>query len=126
VDGVAQPVNKAFVYKGMMLSGVPNFAFVVGYTDLPWTLKADMVNRYVSRLILYMDRHGYSACAPRMDDEAMGATPLMNISSGYAQRAADILPLQGDRAPWKLYQHYLRDRLKLYGGKLDDGALSFS
>ena len=60
------------------------------------------------------------------DDEAMATTPLMNISSGYAQRAADLLPRQGDRAPWKLYQHYMRDRLKIYGGKLDDGALSFS
>ena len=64
VDGVEQPVNDAFVYKGMMLSGVPNFAFVVGYTDLPWTLKADMVNRYVSRLLLYMDRHKYRSCEP--------------------------------------------------------------
>jgi monooxygenase len=126
VDGVEQRVKEAFVYKGMMLSGVPNFAFVVGYTDLPWTLKADMVNRYVSRLIRYMDRSGYRSCAPRSDDEAMGATPLMNISSGYAKRAADLLPRQGDRPPWKLYQHYLRDRLKLYGGKLADGVLSFS
>jgi monooxygenase len=126
VDGVERPVNEAFVYKGMMLNGVPNFAFVVGYTDLPWTLKADMVNRYVSRLILYMDRRGYRSCAPRRDNKAMGATPLMNISSGYAARAADRLPRQGDQPPWKLYQQYLRDRLKLYGGKLNDGELSFS
>jgi cation diffusion facilitator CzcD-associated flavoprotein CzcO len=126
VDGVEQPVNEAFVYKGMMLSGVPNFAFVVGYTDLPWTLKADMVNRYVSRLILYMDSRGYRSCVARRDDETMASTPLMNISSGYAERAAALLPRQGDRPPWKLYQHYLRDRLKLYGGKLDDAALSFS
>ncbi len=126
VDGVEHPVKDAFVYKGMMLSGVPNFAFVVGYTDLPWTLKADMVNRYVSRLLLYMDRHRYRSCEPVSEDEAMAATPLMNISSGYAQRAADLLPRQGDRAPWKLYQQYLRDRLKIYGGRLDDGALTFS
>jgi monooxygenase len=126
VDGVEQPVNEAFVYKGMMLSEVPNFAFVVGYTDLPWTLKADMVNRYVSRLIRYMDRRGYRSCVPRADVEPMGSTPLMNISSGYAKRAADLLPRQGERAPWKLYQHYLRDRLRLFGGKLDDGAMSFS
>jgi monooxygenase len=51
---------------------------------------------------------------------------LMDITSGYALRAANRLPQQGDRAPWKLYQHYLRDRLKLFGGKLDDDAMSFS
>ena len=126
VDGVEKPVHEAFVYKGMMLSDVPNFAFVVGYTDLPWTLKADMVNRYASRLIRYMDRRGYHKCLPLRPDQAMGSTRLMNITSGYAERAADRLPHQGDRAPWKLYQHYLRDRLKLFGGKLNDGAMSFS
>jgi cation diffusion facilitator CzcD-associated flavoprotein CzcO len=126
VDGVAKPVNEAFVYKGMMLSDVPNFAFVVGYTDLPWTLKADMVNQYVSRLIRYMDRGGYRECVPLRKNEDMGSRPLMDISSGYALRAAHRLPRQGDRAPWKLYQHYLRDRLKLFGGKLDDDAMSFS
>ena len=126
VDGVERPVNKACVYKGMMLSEVPNFAFVVGYTDLPWTLKADMVNKYVSRLIQYMDRGGYDKCVPLLDEKVMGSTPLMNISSGYALRAADRLPHQGERAPWKLYQHYLRDRRKLFGGKLDDDVMSFS
>jgi cation diffusion facilitator CzcD-associated flavoprotein CzcO len=126
VDGVAKPVNEAFVYKGMMLSDVPNFAFVVGYTDLPWTLKADMVNQYVSRLIRYMDRRGYRECVPLRKNEDIGSRPLMDISSGYAVRAASRLPRQGDRAPWKLYQNYLRDRLKLFGGRLDDDAMSFS
>jgi monooxygenase len=126
VDGVAKPVNEAFVYKGMMLSDVPNFAFVVGYTDLPWTLKADMVNQYVGRLMRYMDRRGYRKCVPLRKNGGMGSKPLMDITSGYALRAVHRLPQQGDRAPWKLYQHYLRDRLKLFGGKLDDGAMSFS
>lgn len=126
VDGVARPVNERFVYKGMMLDGVPNFSFVVGYTDLPWTLKADMVNRYVCRLLAYMDRKGYRRCAPSLDGLDMEPNPLMDISSGYALRAADRLPRQGDRAPWKLHQHYLRDRFKLFGGKLNDDAMSFS
>ena len=86
---MAKPVNEAFVYKGMMLSDVPNFAFVVGYTDLPWTLKADMVNQYVSRLIRYMDRRGYRECVPLRKNENMGSRPLMDISSGYALRAAN-------------------------------------
>jgi monooxygenase len=126
VDGTPMPVNEAFVYKGMMLSGVPNFAFVVGYTALPWTLKADMVSRYVCRLIRHMDRKSYRVCIPTLDGTDMAPTSLMDISSGYAARAADRLPRQGDRAPWKLHQHYLRDRFKLFGGKLNDDAMSFS
>jgi len=126
VDGMPMPVNEAFVYKGMMLSGVPNFAFVVGYTALPWTLKADMVNRYVCRLIRYMDRKRYRQCVPTLDGMEMTPTWLMDISSGYAARASERLPRQGDRTPWKLHQQYLRDRFKMFGGKLDDDAMSFS
>ena len=37
------------VYKGMMLSGVPNFAFTFGYTNASWTLKADLTCKYVTR-----------------------------------------------------------------------------
>ncbi|HVT69525.1 MAG TPA: NAD(P)/FAD-dependent oxidoreductase, partial [Trebonia sp.] len=51
VDG--DPVRAAdrFVYKGMMLSGVPNFAFVFGYTNASWTLKVGLVCEHFSRLL---------------------------------------------------------------------------
>ena len=39
--------TQSFVYKGMMLDGVPNFAFTVGYTNASWTLKADLTAEYV-------------------------------------------------------------------------------
>ncbi len=43
-------------YKGMLLSGVPNFAYVVGYTNASWTLKADLVSEYVCRLLEHMQQ----------------------------------------------------------------------
>ena len=33
--------------RALMLSGVPNFAFTIGYTNASWTLKADLVAEYV-------------------------------------------------------------------------------
>ena len=41
-------------------------------------------------------------------------------------RAIDQLPKQGDRAPWRLDQEYLRDIVTIRRGKLDDGVLTFS
>ena len=38
-------------YKGMMLDGVPNMAFAIGYTNNSWTLKVDLVARYVTRML---------------------------------------------------------------------------
>jgi cation diffusion facilitator CzcD-associated flavoprotein CzcO len=39
VDGRPVRLAETFAYKGMMLSGVPNYAFVIGYTNASWTLK---------------------------------------------------------------------------------------
>jgi len=108
VDGKLVNPPDCKVYKGMMLSDVPNLAFVVGYTNASWTLKADLSNIYFCRLINYMDQRGYSRCVPRVRSE-MGEEPLMDFTSGYVQRALSTLPKQGSRAPWKLYQNYILD-----------------
>lgn len=126
VDGQVKRISQALVYKGMMLNEVPNFAFTVGYTSVPWTLKADMVSRYVCRLLKYMDRKGYQQCAPLPGIGVKPEIGLMDITSGYAQRAADRLPKQGEAAPWRLHQNYLKDRIKLFGGRLNDGVMQFS
>ena len=55
VDGRAVDLSKTVSYKGMMLSGVPNFAWTIGYTNASWTLKADLVAEYVCRLLKHMD-----------------------------------------------------------------------
>ncbi len=44
VDGEPVELSKKMAYKGMMLSGVPNCAFTVGYTNASWTLKADLTS----------------------------------------------------------------------------------
>ena len=57
-------VSEAVSYKGMMISGVPNFTMVIGYTNASWTLKADLVNRYVCRLLNHLDAEGYASATP--------------------------------------------------------------
>ena len=67
VDGEEVDVPSKMAYKGMMLSGVPNMAFTVGYTNASWTLKADLTSEYVCRLLNHMDAHGYRRCVPEVD-----------------------------------------------------------
>jgi monooxygenase len=64
VDGRPVELSKTVSYKGMMLSGVPNFAWTIGYTNASWTLKADLIAQYVCRLIAHMDRGGYAVVTP--------------------------------------------------------------
>ncbi|MEX0605847.1 MAG: NAD(P)/FAD-dependent oxidoreductase [Marinobacter sp.] len=125
VDGEKRELPNTMSYKGMMLSDVPNLALVVGYTNASWTLKADLTAEYLCRLINFMDQHDYDYCTPKADPTVQNA-PFLDLNSGYVQRALDHLPKQGDRAPWKLYQNYLLDLLKLRYGPVTDRVMTFS
>jgi monooxygenase len=126
VDG--RPVNFAdsVAYKGMMFSGVPNFALALGYTNASWTLKADLVSGYVCRLLTFMDAHGYRQCLPLEPGPDVERRPLLDLSSGYIARALGRLPQQGSRLPWRLHQNYALDRRLLRHGRLDDEGVAFS
>jgi cation diffusion facilitator CzcD-associated flavoprotein CzcO len=126
VDGRDVKLAETVGYKGMMLSGVPNMALAMGYTNASWTLKCDLVSAYVCRLLNHMDEHGYRQCRPRTPDASVVIEPFIDLASGYVLRAVDSLPKQGDRAPWRLYQNYARDVLLLKHGRLEDEAMEFS
>lgn len=126
VDGAPVVMGQAYNYKGVMLSGVPNMAFVVGYTNSSWTLKADLVSAYVCKLLRYMGRRGYDQVVPRVQPGTMRPAPLIDFQSGYVLRALDKLPKQGDRLPWKLHQNYIADSLLFGFGRVEDGVLEFS
>ena len=125
VDGARVDPARSLVYKGMMVSDVPNLAFVTGYTNASWTLKCDLTSAYVCRLLQHMDANGFSACRPRRDPDVR-EIPLIDFTSGYIQRAVDELPKQGAVAPWRLRQNYAIDRVLLEHARVDDRAMAFS
>jgi cation diffusion facilitator CzcD-associated flavoprotein CzcO len=75
VDGREVALSETVGYKGMMLSGVPNLALAMGYTNASWTLKCDLVSAYVCRLLKHMDEHGYRRCTPRTPDASVVTEP---------------------------------------------------
>jgi cation diffusion facilitator CzcD-associated flavoprotein CzcO len=126
VDGKPVKFADTMNFKGVMLSDVPNLANVFGYTNASWTLKCDLICAYISRLINYMDRHGYVQCTPRARDASLTPEPLIDFSSGYIQRAIGQFPRQGSKKPWKLYQNYVLDLVSLRFGPVNDKALEFA
>jgi cation diffusion facilitator CzcD-associated flavoprotein CzcO len=122
VDGHTIDPKEHKVYKGAMLSDVPNLAMATGYTNASWTLKSELVLQYACRLIAHMDRKKIARAIPRVGPED-GDAPLLDFNSGYVLRAADHMPRQGTRLPWKLYQNYVRDLWMLRRGRLADGVL---
>ncbi|MDF1781242.1 MAG: NAD(P)/FAD-dependent oxidoreductase [Alcanivoracaceae bacterium] len=125
VDGEKVVPANHFSYKGMMLSDVPNMVSVIGYTNASWTLKADLTSEYTCRLINHMDKNGFTYCAPRNTHGEEAAAPLLDLSSGYVQRSIDQFPKQGNEAPWKVYQNYALDLMKMRHSSVVDEFMEF-
>ncbi|MFN8192848.1 MAG: NAD(P)/FAD-dependent oxidoreductase [Nocardioidaceae bacterium] len=125
VDGAEVKLPDTMAYKALMLAGVPNFVFTVGYTNASWTLKADLVADFVDRMLTFMDEHLYRSVVP-VPDPNVAPRPFMDFDAGYVLRALDSLPKQGDRAPWKLKQNYVYDIRSIRRGSLTDGVLRYS
>jgi len=119
IDGAPVGLADHTLYKGMMLSGVPNLAISVGYINASWTLRSDITARAVCRLLNHMDRRGLAVATPR-DDPSPERHPLLELSSGYLARAEGQLPLQGARHPWRVKQHYVRDLAAMRFSKVDE------
>jgi len=126
VDGGPMKISRTMAYKGMMYSDVPNLASSFGYTNASWTLKSDLTAEYVCRLLKHMDAHGYAYGTPRKRDASIAEEPAIDFSSGYIQRAMDVLPKQGTKRPWRLHQNYALDLLEFRYAGVDDGTLQFT
>jgi cation diffusion facilitator CzcD-associated flavoprotein CzcO len=121
VDGEPVAFPETFTYKGLMLSGVPNFAYIFGYTNASWTLRVDIVCEHYCRLLALMDERGYASCVPEAPPADAPSRPLLeNFSSGYVQRALGQFPRQGPSMPWELSMDYVRDRKTMLEGPVGD------
>ena len=94
VDGETVDLPEQFVWQGAMITGLPNFAVCIGYTNASWTLRADLTHRLVCRVLNHLDRHDYAAAVP-LPREELEERPLLDLSSGYIQRSIDAVPAPG-------------------------------
>lgn len=125
IGGEPLDTHQVLVYKGMMMSGVPNFALAFGYTNNSWTLKTDLTANLVCRILTYMDRKGYEVVVPTVPED-IAAEEFLPLDSGYMKRARHILPKNGSRRPWRVYQNYLMDMLLTRFGRVRDRHLQFN
>ena len=127
VDGRELDIKQHMAYKGMLISGVPNLLPIFGYTNASWTLKSDLVSEFFCRLVAHLDKRGLKVVrAEARDVRITEETVMGSLSSGYVRRGADQLPRQGEKAPWRVMNDYLRDAVVLKLGRVTDPALQFS
>ncbi|MCV6615025.1 MAG: NAD(P)/FAD-dependent oxidoreductase [Cellvibrionaceae bacterium] len=126
-DGEKLEIGDLVNYKGMMFGNLPNMVSVFGYTNASWTLKADLTSDYVCRLVNHMDANNLQVAYPALDEGEFEKRPMIEaLNSGYITRTVDIMPKQGNSAPWRNQDNYYKDYFAIRHGKLDDGVMSFS
>ena len=124
VDGQEVVMKDKIIYKNVMVEGIPNAGMIFGYTNISWTLKADIAAEYLCRVLNYMDKHKVTTVVPRDTENSRGEDTIMgSLNAGYIMRAKDRLPRQGTHGHWKSSDNYLEDVKILRFDPIDDGYL---
>jgi cation diffusion facilitator CzcD-associated flavoprotein CzcO len=129
VDGHEVDFANTWTYKGLAYSDVPNLVSTFGYINASWTLRADVVSKYVCRLLNHMKSTGTQQATPRLrpQDANMPARPWIDdFSAGYMLRVMHLMPKQGDHEPWINPQLIARDKQIIVKAPIDDGAMQFT
>lgn len=127
VDGRPVDLSRTMVYKGSMLTGVPNMVFIFGYTNASWTLKADLVSEFACRLLKHMDANGLDRVTAEHPGADVDERPFIeDFSPGYVLRVLDWMPKQGSRSPWRVNHSYLRDLGVIRRGRVAGEGLRFA
>jgi cation diffusion facilitator CzcD-associated flavoprotein CzcO len=124
VDEEQRRLSGALSYRGMMFAEMPNLSYTFGYTNASWTLKADLTAGYLCRMLAHMEARGFQVAIPRRGAD-VEEVPFLDFTSGYVQRALDVLPKQGSKHPWKVHQNYIKDIRTLRRGPIEDGVMEF-
>ncbi|MBA1265624.1 flavin-containing monooxygenase [Stutzerimonas stutzeri] len=125
IDGKACPVGERMTYKGVLLENVPNFAWIIGYTNISWTLKSTIAAEYLCRLLKHMETYNLEVVTPFDNEDNATNQGILGLSSGYIQRDQHLLPRQGKAYPWKVLHHYGRDKKILLRHPVEDSRLEF-
>jgi monooxygenase len=130
VDGQPVDFTERVTWRGIMITGLPNMAYVFGYFRHSWTLRVDLVSDLVGRLLAHMQDKGATMVVPALrpqdaDMQLRAWSDPENFNPGYVMRSQDILFKQGDREPWTHLLEHEQERELLPAADLDDGTLAY-
>jgi monooxygenase len=130
VDGEPVDFAERVTWRGIMISGIPNMAYMFGYFRHSWTLRVDLVSDLVGRLFELMQAKGATTVVPalRPEDAGMALGPWSdpeNFNAGYVLRSQHVLFKQGDHEPWTHMLEHGQEMDLLPKVDLDDGSLLY-
>ena len=130
VDGESVDFSQRVPYRGVMINGLPNMAYVMGYFRFGWTLRVELVSDWVCRMLSHLDATGKRSVTAtlRPQDADMVLQPwcdASNFNPGYIARSQHRMHSSGDREPWTHLHDYDHDRDTLPQASLQEDALVY-
>jgi len=131
VDNVLIDFSNTISYRGIMFTGVPNLAWVIGYfRGASWTLRLDLVADFVCGLINHMEANCLASVqvALRPEDKGLELLPWIDgetFNPGYLMRALPILPKRLDKPEWTHSQEYWLEKEALPAVRFDDAVFVY-
>ncbi|WP_029432517.1 NAD(P)/FAD-dependent oxidoreductase [Blastococcus sp. URHD0036] len=130
VDGEEVEFPDRVTWRGLMISGIPNMAYVFGYFRHSWTLRVDLVSDLVIRLMERMQLADATMVVPTLRDEDAGMqlrpwSDPEDFNAGYVMRSQHALFKQGDREPWTHMLEHGAEMEILPKADLEDGSLVY-
>ncbi|CRG92043.1 hypothetical protein PISL3812_09098 [Talaromyces islandicus] len=121
VDDKQYHLHEKFMWKGTMMEDLPNAALVIGYTNMSWTLGADVAGILVCRLLKHLERKRSTALIPRVPAGMhLRRQKMLDLSSTYISKAENDLPRTAKTGPWQPKSNYIWDLIAAKYGKLEE------
>ncbi len=120
VDGARIQPGEHVAWRGMMLNGVPNCSFTLGYVNDSYTLRAELVANFLARMIQHM-RAAHLELATPEKPQHLQPQRIIDLDSGYVNRGIDAFPVVSQEAPWTLRNHHARERRDFLRTDLNHG-----
>lgn len=115
IDDTIVDFSKRVGYRGMMFTGVPNMAWVMGYFRASWTLRVDLIGDFICRLLQHMDELDAKQVTMtlRPEDEDMELLPWIDTNEfnpSYMMRSLHLMPKRGNKTEWQHTQDYWAEK----------------
>ena len=130
VDGRPLVLADTVTYRGLMSTGVPNLAYVFGYSARHGLCARTWCRRSSAGCWPTMRQRGAEVVEPRLraEDAEMRLGPWVdqdNFNPGYINRGLHLLPKGGDKIEWRHTHDYYADKESIPTADLEDGTLIY-
>jgi len=128
VDGETIKMSDKVTYRGLMISDVPNYAYIMGYIYTSWTLRAELSFQWTFNMLNQMEKAGHTTAVAKLRPQDLKSRRRLLIEGftpNYMTRVLNDANRQLEEDPWQLHnQDHFAD-LKCFNRSIHDGALRF-